>query len=83
MSRSRFDTFVGTAILAAICALGGLVSNMVPSPYVETAAGVIDPIMDRLPATQASHENTAAESTWTLTRAKEDERHSNQNLYVN
>lgn len=82
MSRSRFDTFVGTAILAAICALGGLVSNMVPSPYVETAE-VIDPIMGRLPATQASHKESAAESTWTLTGTKDDVRHAHKHNYVN
>ena len=81
MSRSRFDTMVGTAILAAICAAGGLLSNMVPSPYVETAE-VIDPIMDRLPATQASHEGSAADS-WTLTRAQDDLRRADEVHYVN
>lgn len=82
MSYSRFDTFVGTAILAAICVLGGVISSLVPSPYVETASG-IDPIMLRVPATHATQRDSDSESTWTLTRAKHDMRQAQKTRYVN
>jgi hypothetical protein len=65
MNRSRFDTLTGTMILTAVLSIGGLISAMVPSPYRETA-GVIDPIMDRLPV-QAVREEGNEEPTVTLT----------------
>jgi hypothetical protein len=79
MSRSRLDTFIGTAILTTMLLVGGMLSNLVPSPYRETAV-VIDPIMDRL-HTSAVEEEVRDEPTVTLTGV--GARRSQQNRYIN
>ena len=79
MSRSRLDTFIGTAILATILLVGAMLSNLVPSPYRETAV-VIDPIMDRL-HTAAVQEEASKEPAVTLTGVGAHRKHHNR--YVN
>jgi hypothetical protein len=81
MNRSRLDAFVGTAILGTILLVGALLSNLVPSPYRETAV-VIDPIMDRL-HTSAAGEEAGDEQRMTLTGARVGAGKLQHNRYVN